>query len=398
MYNNSPSAKKAKSSPSLETFQGRLRIKFKTDDERKAFSLGLADTSENRVKGESIVRQIQLDMLAGSFDSTLVKYKPRTHLAVVETIKPKEALDLAQMWEKYVEHRSKEVSETTVRLNYAKIASHIQKLPTKSLDDAVKIRDYLLAKNSAYTAKRVITQFNACCNWAIKSQLIKSNPFNGMTSEINLHSSESEIMNIDPFSREEKDLIIQAFKEHKTYHHYASFVEFLFLTGCRTSEAVGLKWKHINPDCSRITFCEAIVNVSSHKIYKGLKSQTKRTFPCNKQLQAFLISIKSENVDPDRVVFTSINGLEINTHTFNAMCWHECHNKGKHYIGIVQKLANEGKIAHYRPQYQTRHTFVTICLDAGIEVKDVARWIGNTPEIIYKHYAGNKRDLQVPEF
>ena len=37
-------------------------------------------------------------------------------------------------------------------------------------------------------------------------------------------------------------------------------------------------------------------------------------------------------------------------------------------------------------------------LDAGIEVKDVAKWIGNTPETIYKHYAGNKRDLQVPEF
>lgn len=28
---------------------------------------------------------------------------------------------------------------------------------------------------------------------------------------------------------------------------------------------------------------------------------------------------------------------------------------------------------------------------------DVARWVGNSPEVIYKHYAGNKRDLQVPE-
>ncbi len=77
--------------------------------------------------------------------------------------------------------------------------------------------------------------------------------------------------------------------------------------------------------------------------------------------------------------------------------WHGCVNKGKRYVGIVQQLVDEGKIAHYRPQYQTRHTFITLCLDAGVEVKDVARWVGNSPEIIYKHYAGNKRDLQVPE-
>jgi len=56
----------------------------------------LADTPENRVKGESVARQMHLDMLAGSFDSTLGK--PHTHLAVVEAIKPTEALDLAQLW------------------------------------------------------------------------------------------------------------------------------------------------------------------------------------------------------------------------------------------------------------------------------------------------------------
>jgi len=60
-------------------------------------SLGLADTSENRVKGESIARQMHMDMLAGSFDSSLDKYKPQTHLAVVEAIKPKEGLSSSTM-------------------------------------------------------------------------------------------------------------------------------------------------------------------------------------------------------------------------------------------------------------------------------------------------------------
>lgn len=397
MYSKTPTGKNTKGTPSLESYQGRLRIRFRLNGQQKAFSLGLADTLENRVKGESIARQMHLDMLSGNFDSTLGKYKPHTHLTVVEAIKPKEALDLAQLWDKYTEFRSKQVSETTLKFNYARVASHIQKLPIKSLSDAIVIRDYLLANNSAYTAKRIITQFNACCNWAAKSKLIDSNPFNEMAAEIQLSKAERESLDINPFSREERDIIIQAFRDHKTYNHYTSFVQFLFMTGCRTSEAVGLKWKHINSDLSIITFCEAVVNVSSKKIRKGLKNQDKRIFPCNKQLQPFLLSIKPENVDLDSPVFTSIKGQEINAHTFNAMCWHGCVNKGKRYVGIVQQLVDEGKIAHYRPQYQTRHTFITLCLDAGVEVKDVARWVGNSPEIIYKHYAGNKRDLQVPE-
>jgi hypothetical protein len=34
---------------------------------------------------------------------------------------------------------------------------------------------------------------------------------------------------------------------------------------------------------------------------------------------------------------------------------------------------------------------------ADIDAKDVAKWVGNSPEVIYRHYAGKKRDLQVPE-
>lgn len=48
--------------------------------------------------------------------------------------------------------------------------------------------------------------------------------------------------------------------------------------------------------------------------------------------------------------------------------------------------------------YQTRHTFITLALDNGLDAKDVARLVGNSPEIIYRHYAGNKQELFVPEF
>jgi hypothetical protein len=38
-------------------------------------------------------------------------------------------------------------------------------------------------------------------------------------------------------------------------------------------------------------------------------------------------------------------------------------------------------------------------LENGLDAKDVARLVGNSPEIIYKHYAGiNSTKLEIPEF
>jgi len=131
-----------------------------------------------RVKGESIARQMHLDALSDNFDVTLGKYKPHTHLAVVEAIKPKEALDLAQLWKEYETSKSSQVSVTTKAIDYRRYRNHINKLPTKSLDNAIEIRDYLTSNPnlSLNTAKRVITNISACCDWALESVKIKSNP------------------------------------------------------------------------------------------------------------------------------------------------------------------------------------------------------------------------------
>lgn len=40
----------------------------------------------------------------------------------------------------------------------------------------------------------------------------------------------------------------------------------------------------------------------------------------------------------------------------------------------------------------------TVLDSLPLVAKDVARLVGNSPEMIYKHYAGRKRELTVPEF
>lgn len=372
----------------------RLQLRFSYAGRRHYLSLGLTDTPEHRKLAEAKAKLIESDIVYERFDPTLNRYKPQSQLSIA-TEPPKTVPTLGELWERYLEYRRPQVAETTFKLNYARVTSHIKKLPTRDLKDAVTIRDYLLQQNSAYTAKRIITQLSACCDWALKSKLTEDNPFDGMASEIKVKRIDGE--DIDPFTREERDAIIAAFEAHPVYTNYTNFVRFLFWTGCRTSEAVALKWKHISPDFRIITFSEATVCVSSHKVQKSTKTGKIRRFPCNRRMQDFLQSIKPENAQPDSLVFPSPKGKAINAHTFNTV-WKGHRAKGKYHQGVVTQLVEEGKVSHYRPQYNTRHTFITYALLEGVSVPQVAKWVGNSPEIILKHYAGVRDTVQVPEF
>jgi integrase len=61
----------------------------------------------------------------------------------------------------------------------------------------------------------------------------------------------------------------------------------------------------------------------------------------------------------------------------------------KNLLDRVWKLVLEKRGIEYR----TRHTFITLALENGLDAQDVARLVGNSPEVIYRHYAGNKREL-----
>ena len=44
-----------------------------------------------------------------------------------------------------------------------------------------------------------------------------------------------------PFTLSDVKKIIQTFREHPRFQHYADYVQFKFETGCRTGEANGLR-------------------------------------------------------------------------------------------------------------------------------------------------------------
>jgi integrase len=307
-----------------------------------------------------------------------------------------QSLNLLETWDRYIDFKRPSVSPSYLAHQLQATRNHLQKLSVLPRADAVVIRDWAIANLSIDSAKRLISQLSACYAWAKNSKLIEANPFVGMAPEMKLPRSKKISVGdkeIEPFTATERDSIIEAFKTNRFCHpftsrnhlhsNYAAYVQFLFYTGCRPSEAIGLQWKNIDFDKRIVIFREAVVQSPSGRIRKeGLKTQSFRRFKINDQLYQILEDTKPLNCNADTLVFPAAEGGFIVQDNFRKRVWKK----------VLQGLGLE-----YRVPYQTRHTFITLCLDKGIDAKDIAQWVGNSPEIIYRHYAGSRHNLQVPE-
>lgn len=402
MYSQNAKSRASKGSVTLIVSNGRLQLRFSYGGKRHYLSLGLSSDDKRSWKiAERKAAIIEEDIYKERLDLTLAKYKPQSALsAVTPVVTPIAPLkpELAELWKQYEIFKKPQVSQTTYAVDYRKYRNHIAKLPTKDLENAIAIRDHLVTNLSPNTVKRVLTNLSACCDWAVESGLITSNPFQGMAARIQIPKAErAEEYNIEPFSCTERDTIIQAFEEDRHYSYYAPLVKILFFTGMRPCEAIALQWRHIGDKF--ITIQQSItISEQGHKLKEGLKTQEQRRFPINTQLREILNSTRPESAKDTDFVFPSKTGKFIDFGDFLNHAWKGYKNRHGRFIeGIVTRLVKEGKVECYKRPYQCRHTFISLCLESGIDAKDVARWVGNSPEVIYRHYAGNKRDLQVPQ-
>jgi integrase len=366
--------------PQIKVSNGRLQIVFTYGGVRRYISAKNPDSKQNRIHCKMVAGIIENDQRAGYFDESLAKYKAFFSGVTAEKVAPDGDLTVREIWDSYVNFKRSQVSQSTIAKDFERISQHIGRFPAGELGDAVKIRDYLIRSVTPNTAKRVLTHLGAACNWAVKSNIVPSNPFLGMAADIRT-PKKNGTADINPFSGEERDRIIQKLRDSR--NPYAPLVEFMFRTGSRPSEAIGLQWKHISTDFKSIQFCQSItVSEDGLALKEGLKTQEERTFPCGAKLAAFLQSIAPKKKSPEQFIFQVKEGKFIDFNNFANKTW---------------KTTLKTLEIEQRNPYQMRHSFITFCLEQGMDAKDVARLVGNSPEIIYRHYAGAKKDLIAPD-
>ncbi|HLO49260.1 MAG TPA: site-specific integrase [Kamptonema sp.] len=288
-------------------------------------------------------------------------------------------MNCSELFEKFIEYKRLFVCDRTLE-KYWPIVKSLEEVygltPANQLTkaDVPKFISHIQSEGKApETLKRKLFLLKACWDWAIECELVGKNPWKNLPKLVR----ENPVEMPKPFTSEEIQKIIDGFESFPNYKQLVPFVKFLFLTGCRTGEAIGLRWGDVTPDC-RVAKIQTQLARGERKRTKTGKSRTLFLTP---QLQNLLLGMRPENPNPDALIFLW-NSNPVDAMNFRARPWKK----------VLEKAGVD-----YRKPYCTRHTFISHCLEKGINPVDVAAMCGNSTRVIYAHYAGVIHPPQIPE-
>jgi len=445
----------AKSNHAPETIKvqsdnGSLRLQFSTQynpifgGKRKHQGLAMKDTPENWQKAVGIAWRIEGDLQhpdwATLFDPTFAKYGLKTkyaaELKLAAPIPESEPeMTVGAMWEDYLIWKQPQLQPTTFSQKFCGVSTNIIKgliwdktkqifcesqhsiwhLPISARAADVLLtglsgqdskRRTLVSLSEAFTRIQSLGKTKLTVNPFVIVSGVPENKTDKYKQQVNAigiidlrwwdksdTETNAEERDRRCFSKEERDVIITAFYEHKNAspRQMAPLVEFRFLTGCRSGEAFALEWKDVflGRDCDYIRFS---------KSYNGQQKNTQvpktgetRAFKMYPKLNELLLRIKPADAKPTDLVFTKLNGKHWDSSSVSDI-WHQtdCGSGEKKYTypGIVTELAETGAIGGYLPFYNCRHTFISLQAHAGTDLLLLATACGNSVEVIQRHYLG----------
>lgn len=362
--------KNGKGTVSIEKINKRIRLRWRF--QKKRFSLNLFHfTKANLIQAKKIALIIENDLLIGTFDFSLNRYKP---IALQET-KPlnKSIIEHFQDWVK--NYRNMDCEKD---IDYNSTRNMMKRWG--SFDESTILSHLNNETFAAKTYNRRLTLLKAFFKWAFKANLITKNSLEDVLPK---KTRKLEKSNRKPFTEDEIFRILEALKKNKfcsqqtqfKHSHYYPFVFFLFKTGARNSEAVGLRVQNIDLESNFIHIKEVLARTlkgtnAAARIRKETKNGKHRIFPLTEDLKIVLIPLII-NKNPDDLVFTSQTGIAIDDSMFQKR--------------IFSKVLKSLNITH-RVLYACRHTFSSRCIEYGINPVTTAFLMGNNPETALRNY------------
>lgn len=352
----------------IENHNGRLRLRW-NDGNRRTLALCLPDSPPCRAKAEIVKYQIEQDFYTGHYDPTLLRYRPRT------IGKNATEISAPELFSKFTQHQVKEqgLAKSTVTAKYKVIEHELERYLNLSAigitkQTAGKLTDVWERNIQSDTAKQRVWLLASCWDWAKgRYHVAEENPWKDMAGRFKSQPKKR----VEPFDGDEVSKILKGFRDSPDYSHYGDFVAFLFGTGCRTGEAIGLRWENVPKDCSSVHISESIS--------KGVRGKTKTGESRTVALSLSMVSLlkaRKESQPPNELglVFPSPNGKAIDRDNFRARAW----TKVLKAVGVP-----------YRKPYATRHTAVSHALEGGANYLAVAKATGHSPQVMYETYANS---------
>lgn len=372
-YNN----KGKKGEISITNHRGRIMLRWRHEGIRYPLSLPYDYTPENMHHATLKVAEINLDIMKGCFDTTLEKYKPpkpvkATPVAkpiIIEEAKPVFLNDLVEKFNHWGNHiRNIDVEKSVDYLYTRKVLEKWVDIPIDQI--AVKLNGENWA-NTTYN--RRLNYLKTFFTWLLGSGAISQN----YLADVRRKRDKKKKKNPRriPISEDEIFKFLEAIR-NDTYcppasrfkhSHYYPFLLFIFSTGVRNAEAIGLKVKHIDLEKNQIEISETFARTmkgTNHaaRISKGTKMENVRYLPMTDELRQLLTS-QIEVKKPDDFVFLSPKGLSIDDNMLERR--------------IIKPVLIKLGIGD-RDLYVARHCFGTRAVQQGMPLTDVAYLMGHS--------------------
>ncbi|NJP11406.1 MAG: DUF3596 domain-containing protein [Leptolyngbyaceae cyanobacterium RU_5_1] len=231
----------------VRAVKGRLRLVWSFGGKRYFFALELVDTKANRAIAELKARQIERDMVNELFDPTLEKYRA--------AYQRKGSGTAAEIFEKYIAYKAKTLRKRSLE-KYTFTLSYVRQFFKKEPATEQKceqFKDWLAQRMEPITLKQRVSFLKSAWAWAIEKKLVSENPWVEALRQVRVPPKQRP----NPFTQEERQRIMAAFRQSHYYAYYADFVEFALSAGCRPGELCALRWRHVSEDCGVIWIGEA---------------------------------------------------------------------------------------------------------------------------------------------
>lgn len=212
---------------------------------------------------------------------------------------------------------------------------------------------------------------------AVRDGVIQANPIDG------LEAAAHQRPEPDPFSQEEAEAILAGLAQHYD-EQVARYFGVKFFTGLRTSESLALRWDWIDWRLKTMGVREAVV-LGEHK--DNTKTNQVRHVQLNSRALELLKAQKAATfLLPHGLIFPDPRTGErwTDDEPPRELYWRPCLKR----LGI-----------RYRSPYETRHTYATMMLMAGVTPAFAARQMGHSVEMFLRTYAkwidGGRNDVEM---
>lgn len=363
--------KNFKGTVSVANADGRLRLRWRYSGKRYSINLS-AHSRQNVQLAKKIAAQIEQDIVNEQFDFTLNSYKGLPE-QVQETVQEKTFVEYFEEWTS-----SYKQMDCEIHTNYNSVRNMLRNW---GKIDQANIQKKLNAETfCAATYNRRLTMLKGFVKWLVKAKIWQLNPLEDINPK---RVKKVKQPKRRPFTEQEISQILNAFKndsfspQYSTvkHSHYYPFVYFIFKTGVRNAEAIGLRVESINVKAKTIAIKEVLARSlkgtsSSQRIRKETKNGKERILPLTNDLSGILLPLISDR-EAESLVFPSPTGLAIDDHNFQRRIFKK----------VLEKLGIEERVL-----YACRHTFASRCLESGLTPLTTAFLMGNNPETALRNY------------